>query len=231
MTAVGTDGSRVRLWFEDGSKLVVSTGLVGDFGLYAGLDLDEEDLSRLQEAAQRASAKSRAVRIVSSAAVSRKELEQRLVRKGERPDDAREAADWLENIGAVNDEAMARRIVERCIAKGYGKNRIRQELVQKGIPREFRDAALEDLPDLSDGVDQFLDKKLRGTLPDRKELKRVTDALARRGFSWSEISAGIRRYQDRQEEYSDYGDAFSDDFDDFSSDFSGIDSDSYSQDY
>ena len=31
-------------------------------------------------------------------------------------------------------------------------------------------------------------------MPDPKERKRVSDALARRGFDWSDISAGLRRY-------------------------------------
>ena len=45
-------------------------------------------------------------------------------------------------------------------------------------------------------IDAFLAKKLRDP-EDRKECKKASDALARRGFSWSEIAAGIerRKYQ------------------------------------
>ena len=32
LTALGTDGSRVMLWFDDGSKMRVPTSLVADLG-------------------------------------------------------------------------------------------------------------------------------------------------------------------------------------------------------
>lgn len=62
------------------------------------------------------------------------------------------------------------------------------------MPREFWEDALADLDDGSDGIDRFLTQKLKGQKPDQKQLKKVTDALARRGFSWSDIRAGVVRY-------------------------------------
>ena len=48
---------------------------------------------------------------------------------------------------------------------------------------------------MSDSIDAFLNKRLRGQYPDQRELKRVTDALQRRGHSWSDIRAALLRYQ------------------------------------
>ena len=49
---------------------------------------------------------------------------------------------------------------------------------------------------VEEAIDAFLAKKLRDP-EDRKECKKASDALARRGFSWSQIAAGIerRKYQ------------------------------------
>lgn len=195
MTAVGTDGSRVTLWFDDGSRMKIATDVVVRQGLYQGMDISEDALGELQEAAQRASAKDRAVRIVSATSISEKELKRRLVQRGERPEDAAEAVDWLKDLGAVNDETMAKRVVQRCVDKGYGPSRIRQELYQKGIPKSYWEAALADVPDMGDAIDAFLRKRLRGQDPDQKELQRVTAALQRRGHSWSDIRAALLRYQ------------------------------------
>ena len=60
MTAVGTDGSRVMLWFDDGTRMKVSTGVVVHHGLYQGMELSEDTLGELLEVVQRASAKDRA---------------------------------------------------------------------------------------------------------------------------------------------------------------------------
>ena len=196
LTAVGTDGSRVMLWFDDGTKRKVATRVVAERGLYQGMELREEDLAELQDTARRASAKDRAVRIVSSTAISEKELRRRLVRKGERPEDAEEAADWLRELGALDDEAMARRIAQRCVDRGYGPGRVRQELYQKGIPREYWEEALAMVPDMSGAIDRFVEQKLRGREPDQKELQRVIGALQRRGYGWEEIRSALGRYQE-----------------------------------
>ena len=199
LTAVGTDGSRVMLWFDDGTKMRVAARIITEQGLYAGKALSEEDLAALQEAARRASAKDRAVRIVSTTAISERELKRRLVQRGESAEDAVEAADWLRDLGALDDEAMARRIVRRCVDKGYGALRARQELQQKGIPREYWEEALAQYPDMSEAIDRFLAQKLRDRNPDRKELSRVIAALQRRGHSWEEIRSALNRFQDGED--------------------------------
>ena len=201
LTSLGTDGSRVMLHFSDGSKMRLPTALVGDFGLYGGKELSEEDLAELVNAAQKASAKQRAVRIVSATAISERELQRRLEQRGEKKEDAAEAVAWLKNMGAVDDRAMAKRVVESALRKGYGESRIRQELYAKGIPREFWEEAISDLPDMAPAIDDFLEKKLRGNV-DERELKRAADALLRRGHSWSDISRALGRYKEHLEDDS-----------------------------
>ena len=55
-----------------------------------------------------------------------------------------------------------------------------------------------------DVIDRLIEKKLRGKVPDRKELGKVSAFLARRGFSWSEIQEGLNRYTDAQDEFEPY---------------------------
>ena len=111
-----------RYWvtFSDGSKLGLYRQTVEDFGLYSGLELSEEQFDSLQKAAGQMSAKMRAVRIVSASSVSKKDLEHRLVQKGEDPEQAREAVQWMEDLHLVNDRNTAEQVVHSCISKGYG---------------------------------------------------------------------------------------------------------------
>ena len=46
LTAVGTDGSRVMLWFDDGTKMRVAARIITEQGLYAGKALSEEELKK-----------------------------------------------------------------------------------------------------------------------------------------------------------------------------------------
>ena len=194
------NSGRYRLTFADGSQKTLERAAVLDCGLYAGMELSPEDWQRVLEVQQRASAKARAVRITASTAVSEQELRRRLRQRGEDPDSADEAVDWLKDLGALDDAALARRVVQQAQAKGYGKARIKQILYQKGVDRACWDQALEDLDPGDEAIDAFLQKRLGGRTPDRKEQQRVIDALRRRGFGWEEIRRGLDRYGAEVEE-------------------------------
>ena len=107
---------------------------------------------------------------------------------------AEAVADWLEGLGLLNDLEYAKNLVRHYERKGYGTRKIRDELYRRGVPREYWDEALEEREGSEEAIDAFLRARLKGGLPEGKELKRVTDALTRRGFSWPDIAAGLRRY-------------------------------------
>lgn len=172
--------------FDDGSTLRLYRQTVEDFGLYVGMELSEENMQMLRDANGRMSAKMRAVRIVAATNVSSRDLEQRLVRKGENPEDARQAVNWMENLNLLDDRRTAEHVVESCIQKGYGFNRTKQVLFEKRIPREYWDDILEDYPDQMDKIEVFLRSRLDEN-SDARDIKRAVDALIRRGHNYSRI--------------------------------------------
>ena len=185
---------RVKLCFDDETCFRVPVSVVADLGLSAGMELTEEDLTRIQECAGQASAKLRAVRIIAASGVSERELRRRLVQKGESPDHADRAVEWLSELNLLDDREAARQIVERGAAKGYGRVIIRQMLYEKGIGRDLWDEALAALPEPDGAIDHYLSAHLSRE-PDQKELKKITDALLRRGHSWEDIRAGLQRHR------------------------------------
>jgi len=177
-----------RYWvtFSDGSKLGLYRQTVEDFGLYSGKELTEEEKEQLLSAAGKMSAKMRAVRIVSAASVSKRDLEERLVRKGEDPDQAREAVQWMEDLHLVDDRNTAEQVVHSCISKGYGLQRAKQALFEKRIPKQYWEETLEDYPDQTDRIESFLRSRLDAD-SDQKQIKKAIDALIRRGHSYGVI--------------------------------------------
>ena len=180
---------------EDGSILRVGEGEVVEFALYAGKELSEEETGRLQDAAHRSGLKSKAIELLMRKPQSRKELGRKL-REWEATDEEIEAiCDRMEELGYLNEPEYAGRIVRHYAAKGFGERKIRDELYRRGVPRELWDEALEQIKeeDNASAIDAFLEKKLRGS-HDPKDVKRASDALARRGYRWPEISDALRRY-------------------------------------
>ena len=123
--------------FEDGRTRKYLPQTVQDQGLYPGRCLSESELSALEEANSALSAKQRAVRIISASAVSKGDLQRRLTQKGENPEDAKNAVEWLSDLNLLDDAETARQIVSRGVARGYGAERIRQMLYEKRIPRQY----------------------------------------------------------------------------------------------
>ena len=186
---------RVKLLFDDDTVLKTQPYLIADLGLYSGMELSESDYQALLAAAGKASAKARAVRIVAAAGVSEKELQKRLVQKGEDTQGAEEAVGWLKELHLLDDRETARQLVTSAVSKGYGRARIKNILYEKGIPQEFWEEALAELPEMDDAIDRFLLRRWQGRDPDEKEIKKTVDALIRRGHSWKDIQSGLRRYR------------------------------------
>lgn len=184
---------RVLVYLEEGDLLRITQNELLQFGLYQGMDLSPELVVQLQNAGKRSESRAKAAQIASGRMMSRKELADKLNRKGVAPDTAEEAVEWLTSLGAVDDAAYAGVIARHYAAGGYGPGRVRQELQKRGIPRELWDDALFQLPDSAEAIDRFLRKKLGGRAPDRAMLKKLSDALLRRGFSWNDIRPALNR--------------------------------------
>lgn len=191
-----------RYWvtFSDGSRLGLYRQTVEDYALYAGRELSQKEWVSLQESMGQMSAKMRAVRIVAASAVSKKDLQQRLVQKGEDPQQAVEAVAWMEQMHLVDDAETARQIVSRCAYKGYGIARAKQALYEKKIPQKYWDEVLADYPDQTECILSFLRSKLDDTT-DQKQIKKAIDALLRRGHSYSEIRTALSRMALEAEEF------------------------------
>lgn len=195
-----------RYWvtFDDGSRIGLYRQTVEDFALYSGKELDEQEAEALRTAAGQMSARMRAVRIVSAASVSRRDLESRLVRKGEDPQQAKEAVAWMEDLHLVDDRATAEQVVSSCISKGYGLMRAKQALYEKRIPKEYWDEALADYPDQTEKITAFLKSRLDAD-SDEKQVRRAVDALIRRGHSYGTIRRALDALsfdtEDFQEEF------------------------------
>lgn len=215
---------RWLVWFEDGSLIRVGEGDVVSLALYSGKELSEAEAAALTSAAEQTRLNERAVELLSARPMSRKELVDKLSVPSRRrsrtgapeteasPDPealirerealrraAETAADRLAALGLLDDAEYARTVALHYSAKGYGAKKLRDELYRRGVPREFWEDALTGADTGGDSLDRLARQKLRGAEPTRENLKKASDYLARRGFSWDEISEVLERYRQEWE--------------------------------
>ena len=191
---------RFKITLDTGEEIRSTLSAVTDLRLYSGKELDEEGLNELRLLSIQALSRERALEMVSRRQYSHKELMDKLIRKGADEDTARYCADWLQERGFLNDENYASAVVRHYAAKGYGRARVKGELIRRGISRELIDDALDQMPQQDNKIDKFISSRLHDK-EDKDEIRKISAALYRRGYSWAEIRSGFERLDAEIEEY------------------------------
>lgn len=163
--------------------------------LKEGQLLDEEKIAKLQAEDARERAMQQAMLFLSYRARSEKEIRQNLS-KHEIPDAViEETIERLRRSGFANDKQFASAWVEnRSTFRPRGRRALTIELRQKGIDEAFIQSALEDVDEevLAYEAGQKKARKLR--VQDWSEFrKKMSEFLARRGFSYSVIAPIVSR--------------------------------------
>ena len=192
---------RVLVYLEGGDLLRITESELLRFGLSIGLDIDDGTVVELQQSGARSETRVRAANMISARPLSRRELVKRLREKGALESDAEAAADWLEEIGALNDADYASMLVRHYGGMGYGEAKIRDELYRRGIERELWEDALAASPDAQETIARVIAQKTKGRALDEKGRKRLSDMLLRRGFAWRDVRAALAAYGENATEF------------------------------
>lgn len=193
-----TSQERFTLCFDDGSELKTTLAVVTDYFLHSGLELDDGRYREVLNASTLSLCKARALRIINTRAMSRKEMRDKLVEKGESHENAEYCADWLCDMGLINDRSYAGSVVRHYSAKGYGAGRIKQELRRHGVPDYYWEEALSEMPEQDDKLSRFISSRLTDPT-DRAQIQKISNALYRRGYSWDQIKHAINNFTSEED--------------------------------
>ena len=191
-----TSPGRLTVCLDDGTEIKSTLAAVTDLRLCSGRELDDFELEELRRCSLRSLAREKALEYVSQRPMSCAELKTKLLRKGMDEDTAEYCVSWLRERQLIDDEGYASAVVRHYAAKGYGAGRIRSELMRRGIDRELWDTALEQMPEDTCKLDSFIASRLKDP-DDPVQVKKLSAALFRRGYSWEEIRSALRRFDVR----------------------------------
>lgn len=176
------------LTFEDGNPIEVDVRTFDESPYKEGCDITEEQLNTLLATSQYNRARERALYLLGLRDYACKELEQKLYTEAS-PEIAAAVVERLRQVGLLDDRRYAARLARSLSeSKHYPRRRIEQELRRRGIDPLTAQSAAEEV----DGEDYeqalaLLQKKYYNKLNDPDSRRRVTAALARRGFSYGAI--------------------------------------------
>jgi|AMFO01.1.fsa_nt_gi Uncharacterized protein conserved in bacteria len=139
------------------------------------------------EAKELARARAKAVRLLGPAPLTARQLTDRLRRRGFEAEVVTTVVTECVESGWVDDADYARRWLERRREQGYGRARIRAELIQRGIEEEVAAAALaeEEVGAELAAARRAGARKIRslGTIRDDRDRAKLARFLAARGFN------------------------------------------------
>ena len=129
------------------------------------------------------SLKGRALRLLAAREHSRAELERKLAAHETQPGELAAALDELQAKGFLNEARVVQSVLHRR-AERLGTQRVRAELVSKGLPDELVAAAVDDLRSTEMArAHAVWQRKFDGPSADPRERARQMRFLAARGFA------------------------------------------------
>ena len=188
---------------DDGAELILDTEIVASKGIGQGSVIEnpqaliyESDLKR---------AKSRALWYLSRADHSEKNLFDKLVRGGFSKEASTVAVKRMKELGLIDDKAYAYRLAEYLSNNGTSRKELYYKLLNKGIPSSLaKDVLQSDETDETEKIYKLINTKYSKKLESEKGVEKVFAALIRKGFSFSDVRAVLKKYSENIENSEDY---------------------------
>ena len=201
--AIETNRFNAKIRFDDGSMLTVRKKDVERHCLSADMDVDAEALKQRICASQFPDGYEAALDILDRSARTKQEIRKKLLFKGYLSEVADAVCEKLVESRLIDDNYIAERIVSSMTSSGRGRYAVAQKLRARGIEKEDSEAALESISDEEQASSaRSLALKLMkkySSLDKRQRKQKLSQALARRGFSWDSIESALSVLEEDEE--------------------------------
>lgn len=181
------------LVIDDEPAMALDAGILSREGVRPGSELTDDELFRLRQESDRFRAKEKALYLLEHRAHFKGELQEKL-RRDFSPEIAQYAADRVEELGLLDDEACGRQLAEQLLGRrGFSVSRARFELCRRGLAPELAEQIAEELaPPAQDTILRIIEKKYPLAATDEKQRRRAVNALQRMGYRLPEIRQALR---------------------------------------
>ncbi|MCD8205248.1 MAG: RecX family transcriptional regulator [Clostridia bacterium] len=163
-----------------------------EFRLFVGMEVSEDFLEKIQFESEKSVALERAMRHMSLALKTEKEMRRFLKDKGYLDPVIEHCIERLKYYGYIDDENYCREYAE-C-HKTIGKKRMTAELRLRGIDSSTVEKVLACFEDDPSEMERLLERYMRGKEKDFKNRKKAQNYLFSRGFSSDDINEVIDRF-------------------------------------
>ena len=184
--------------FEDETKLLLNYNIFEKYKVSVDMDFSETEIQEMKFFSDIERAKSRAINYISGKLKTKYEVRLKLKEKDFTEDIIDEVIDILEKEEYLNDRLYCEVFIEdKKQLNGYGKNKIKSLLIQKGVSKSVFEDFLDEF-EYEEEFDNALKmgiKKLNLLSNEEdvfKKKQKLINYLAYRGFSFDVINDVLR---------------------------------------
>ena len=179
------------------TKIYVHRDILADSGFKKGSAITEDEVDLLIYKNDRRRARERALYLMTARDYSYGGLYEKLA-ENYSEEICEEVCDELAKRGILSDRRYAEKLCRHLFeSKKLGEWAVRREMRRKGLTSEIIDEVIEEFSEDDDSfarLEKLDETKYERYLTDWKGVKKVKDALARRGYSYDEINEVIDLY-------------------------------------
>ncbi len=174
------------------------------YGLKEGKIIDSDRLEQAVFESEVKSAFEKGIDYIASRMHTKKELFDKLIKKGFSKEVVIRAIEKLEDYGYVNDDAFAKQFVVQN--QKYSKRMLEIKLKTKGVANDIISAYVSD--DLSESEEVLCEKQARKYIKNKdmsspEQIKKLFASLARRGFEFDLIKKTCKKLLISQDEFDE----------------------------
>ena len=194
---------KIRILFESGWEVWLGKKLELPFRVAEGTEVDRDSFKQFILLHQYPPALEKAVSMLAQRARSRKEIQERL-RFAHYDEEVISLVIYkLEQENLLNDQEFSKQWVQSRMKK-YGSARIARELRMKGLNQETVNAALgpyseEDELHCAVSLAEKKIRSMRSEADNKVLIRRVTEMMVRRGYSWNIAKKAVELVLDTEE--------------------------------
>lgn len=183
---------RVSIYIDNKFAFGIDNELRYKYNLSEGKEVEEDYIQTIIKAEEQNKVNMEAMNLISYRQRTVKEMQSRLKRKGYEDEYIKKAIEYCKSYGYIDDKAFANSYIndKRNLNK-LGSNRIKYELIEKGVSKEIINEVLEvdENYELEMAMELAL-KRINSYKNDDKvkKYRKLSGYLQRRGYSYSVIS-------------------------------------------
>lgn len=198
-------GTTWLLETDSGEKIYIGQKTAERYNLKAGLDLPEAALDEIKESDLERKSRERAMYLLTGKDYGFAELFRKL-EKSYPPRMALDTCRAMAEMGLIDDRKYARKLANQLFEiKLESERSVRFKLSQKEIPKDIIEETVEEFCGdelVEERLCRLIKKKYQKNLSDKEGVRKVRDALARRGFGYDDIKRALKSFEEEAEQFT-----------------------------